>query len=68
MEISIELASVKIIDNRTLSYYIGARRLCPTIYIDRYYSNRSRNIESNSVELDSIDTRLDQLQYFDIFI
>jgi len=46
-----------------LSYYIEAKELCQTIYIDRRYSNRSRNVESNSVESNSIDTRLDRLQY-----
>jgi len=60
--------SIKIIDGRTLSYYVEARRLCPTIYIGRRYLDLLRNIESSSVELDSIDTRLDRLQYFDTFI
>jgi len=58
---------VKIIDNRTLNYYIRARRLCLSIYIDRYYLNRLRNVKLNSVESSSIDTRLDRLQYFDTF-
>jgi len=40
-------------------------RFCSTIYIDRRYLNRLRNIKSSSVESSSIDTRLDRSQYSD---
>jgi len=48
-----------------LSYYIEAKELCQTIYIDRRYSNRSRDIEPSSVGPDSTGTRSDRLQYSD---
>jgi len=54
---------MKIIDGRTLSYYVEVERLCSTIYIDRRYLNRLRNVELSSVKLDSVNTRLDRLQY-----
>jgi len=63
--LSKNILTVKIIDSRTLSFYVGARGLCSTIYIDRRYLNGLRNVELNSVESNSIDTRSNRLQYFD---
>jgi len=48
-----------------LNYSIEAGRLCLTIYINRRYSNQSRDIELDSAESSSTSTRLDWSQYSD---